>query len=103
MTNPEIKTSTVVPSEVLGPPNSVWSVSSHFLVKVLKRNQTFMLKIEDGLPRFVHFLFLEIVICFPSLYVVIFPCWNCVFWTISGSWKCSENTEIQFASEIFFP
>lgn len=35
-----------------------------------------MLKFEDGLPRFVHFLFLETVLSFPPLYVVIFPCWN---------------------------
>lgn len=44
-----------------------------------------MLKIKDGLPRYVHFLFLEIVLSFPPLCVAIFPFWNCIFQKISGS------------------
>lgn len=56
MTSHEIRTSIVVPNEVLVLPDRVWSVLSQVLVKVLNGNQASLLKIEDGLPRFV-FLF----------------------------------------------
>lgn len=55
MTSHEMSTGIVAPSEVLRPPNRVWSVFSQVLVKVLNENQASMLKIEDRLPRFVHF------------------------------------------------
>lgn len=61
MTSHEIRTGIVAPNEVLGSPNHVWSVLSQVLVKVLNGNPASLLKIEDGLPRFLIFF---VLFCF---------------------------------------
>lgn len=45
----------------------------------LDGNQASLLKIEDGLPRFLLFFVLFLESYFSPLYVVIFLCWDCVF------------------------
>lgn len=105
MTSHEIRTGIVAPDEALGPPNHVWLVFSQVLVRVFNGNQAALLKIEDALPRFVHFLFLflKVVPSFPSLICGHFSMLDLYIPKISGSRKRSENTEIGFVSEIFFP
>lgn len=62
-------------------------------MEVLNGKQASILKIDE-LPRFVHLLFLEIVLNFLPLYVITFPCWNCVFQKILVSESALKNTEI---------
>lgn len=67
MTSHEIRTGIVAPTEVLGSPNHVWSVSSQVLAEVLNGNQASLLKIEDGLPRFL------LLFCFVFRNSSLFP------------------------------
>lgn len=75
----------MAPSEALGSPNRVWYVLSQVLMKVLNGNQAYVLKFEDGLPRFVHFFVFRNSFYFPFIICGLFSMLELTFQKISGS------------------
>lgn len=95
MISHEIRTSVVAPNEVLTTLDHAWSILSQVLVKVLNGNQASLLKVEDGLPRFVFlFCFFRNSSLFPFIVCGHFSMLELCIPEDFGSWKYSENTEI---------